>query len=47
MLVAPEGVLTELKRKLAKPVSDVVVSDLQKDLTNVPDSALTEHLAQR
>jgi protein required for attachment to host cells len=47
MLVAPAGVLTELKQKLAKPVADVVVKDLQKDLTNVPDGALAEHLAPR
>lgn len=47
MLVAPTGVLTELKRRLAKPVAELVVSDLQRDLTNVPDSDLGEHLAQR
>ena len=47
MLVAPAGVLTELKQKLAKPVADVVMRELQKDLTNVPDSALTEHLVPR
>lgn len=47
MLVAPEGVLTELKRNLAKSVADRVVRNLQKDLTNVPDSALTEHLVPR
>jgi protein required for attachment to host cells len=45
MLVAPAGVLTELKQKLAKPVADLVVKDLQKDLTNVPDGELTQHLA--
>jgi protein required for attachment to host cells len=47
ILVAPARVLTELKRKLAKPVADLVVRDLQKDLTNVPDDALSEHLAPR
>jgi len=45
MLVAPPGVLTELKQKLAKPVADLVVKDLQKDLTKVPDHDLSEHLA--
>ncbi|HUU24523.1 MAG TPA: host attachment protein [Methyloceanibacter sp.] len=45
MLIAPAGVLTQLKQKLAKPVADVVVQDLQKDLTNVPDHDLAEHLA--
>ena len=44
---APAGVLTELKQKLAKPVVGCVVQDLQKDLTNVPDGDLTEHLAPR
>lgn len=47
MLVAPPRVLTELKQKLAKPVADLVVKDLQKDLTKVPDHDLTEHLALR
>ena len=47
ILVAPAGVLTELKQKLAKPVVGCVVQDLQKDLTNVPDGDLTEHLAPR
>lgn len=47
MLVAPPGVLTELKQKLAKPIADIVVSDLQKDLTKVPDHDLIEHLAPR
>lgn len=47
MLVAPSGVLTELKQKLAKPVAERVVKDLQKDLTNVPDGDLAEHLAPR
>ena len=47
VLVAPPRVLTELKQKLAKPVADLVVKDLQKDLTKVPDHDLTEHLAPR
>jgi protein required for attachment to host cells len=47
MLVAPPRVLTELKQKLAKPIADLVVKDLQKDLTKVPDHDLTEHLAPR
>jgi protein required for attachment to host cells len=47
MLVAPPGVLTELKQRLAKPIADLVVRDLQKDLTKVPDHDLTEHLAPR
>jgi protein required for attachment to host cells len=45
MLVAPPGVLSELKQKLAKPVAEIVVKDLQKDLTKVPDHDLTGHLA--
>lgn len=44
MLVAPAGVLTELKQQLDKPVAACVVKDLQKDLTNVPDHDLAEHL---
>lgn len=47
MLVAPPGVLTELKQKLAKPIASIVVRDLQKDLTKVPDHDLTAHLAPR
>jgi protein required for attachment to host cells len=45
VLVAPPKVLTELKQKLSKPMAELVVSDLQKDLTKVPDHDLTEHLA--
>ena len=45
MLVAPPGVLTELKKALSKPVAKLVASDLQKDLTKVPDHDLTGHLA--
>jgi protein required for attachment to host cells len=37
-------VLTELKQKLSKPIAELVVDDLQKDLTKVPDHDLTEHL---
>lgn len=45
MLVAPAGVLTELRQKLSKPVAELVVSDLQKDLTKVPDHELGFHLS--
>jgi protein required for attachment to host cells len=44
MLVAPPGVLTELKQKLSKPLVQIVVQDLQKDLTKVPDHDLAAHL---
>ena len=40
----PARVLTELKHSLGKPVADTVVSDLQKDLTKVPDHDLGAHL---
>jgi len=45
VLVAPPGVLTELKNNLSKPIAKLVAGDLQKDLTKVPDHDLTEHLA--
>ncbi len=44
MLVAPPGVLTELKKALSKPMAKLVANDLQKDLTKVPDHDLTGHL---
>ena len=44
VLIAPPGVLTELKQKLSKPMAKIVVDDLQKDLTKVPDYDLTEHI---
>jgi protein required for attachment to host cells len=44
VLIAPPRVLTELKQKLSKPMAKIVVNDLQKDLTKVPDHDLTEHL---
>jgi len=44
MLIAPAGVLTELKHKLSKPMAKLVVDDLQKDLTKVPDHQLGEHI---
>lgn len=44
VLVAPPKVLTELKQKLSKPMAELVVNDLQKDLTKVPDHELTQHL---
>jgi protein required for attachment to host cells len=45
VLVAPPGVLTELRSKLSKPMAEIVVDDLQKDLTKIPDHDLTGHLA--
>ncbi len=45
MLVAPPGVLSELKGALGKPASESVVRELQKDLTKVPDHDLTAHLS--
>jgi protein required for attachment to host cells len=45
VLVAPPGVLTELRNNLSMPMAEIVVDDLQKDLTNVPDHDLTGHLA--
>jgi protein required for attachment to host cells len=45
MLIAPAGVLTELKGALSKPTAGVVVKELQKDLTKVPDHDLTSHLS--
>jgi protein required for attachment to host cells len=45
VLVAPAGALTELKKNLAKPLAEIVVDHLQKDLTNVPDHDLVQHLA--
>lgn len=44
VLVAPPGVLTQLKDALSKPVAEAVLRDLQKDLTKVPDHDLTGHL---
>lgn len=44
VLVAPPGVLTELKNALSKPIAKIVASDLQKDLTKVPDHDLVAHL---
>jgi protein required for attachment to host cells len=44
VLVAPPGVLTELKQALSKPIAKLVVDDLQKDLTKVPDHDLAGHL---
>ena len=45
VLVAPPRVLTELKNNLSKPLAKLVIGDLQKDLTKVPDHDLTGHLA--
>jgi protein required for attachment to host cells len=44
VLIAPPGVLTELKQKLSKPLVQIVASDLQKDLTKVPDHDLGQHI---
>ena len=44
VLIAPPRVLTELRQKLSKPIAEIVVDGLQKDLTKVPDHDLTEHL---
>ena len=44
VLIAPPRVLTELKQKLSKPIAKIVVSDLQKDLTKVPDHDLAKHI---
>jgi protein required for attachment to host cells len=46
VLVAPPGVITELKNSLSKPTAKVVVDELHKDLTKVPDHELTAHLAR-
>ena len=43
-LVAPPGVLTELKNALSRPIANLVSDDLQKDLTKIPDHDLAEHL---
>ena len=46
VLVAPPGVISELKDSLSKPTANVVVKELHKDLTKVPDHELTAHLAE-
>jgi protein required for attachment to host cells len=45
VLVAPPGVIAELRGALSKPASQLVVDELQKDLTKVPDHELTSHLS--
>jgi protein required for attachment to host cells len=45
VLIAPAGVLTELRDALTKSTAGIVVKELQKDLTKVPDHDLTQHLA--
>ena len=45
VLVAPARVLGEIKVSLSKPMAKVVVKELQKDLTKVPDHELTGHLS--
>jgi hypothetical protein len=42
--VAPPGVIAELKGSLSKPAASIVVKELHKDLTRVPDHELTSHL---
>lgn len=46
VLVAPPGVIGELKELLSKPTAKVVVKELHKDLTKFLDHELTGHLAQ-
>ena len=45
VLVAPPGVIAELKDSLSKPTAKIVVKELHKDLTKVPDHELTGHLS--
>ena len=45
VLVAPPGVIAELKDALSKPIAKLVVEELQKNLTKVPDHELTGHLS--
>ncbi len=45
VLVAPPGVIRELKDALSKPVAACVVKELHKDLTKVPDHDLNAHLS--
>jgi protein required for attachment to host cells len=45
VLVAPPGIIAELKDALSKPTANLVVKELQKDLTKVPDHELTGHLS--
>ena len=46
VLVAPPGVIGELKGSLTKPTAKAVVKELHKDLTRIPDHELASHLAQ-
>jgi protein required for attachment to host cells len=45
VLVAPPGVIHELKVALTKPVAACVVKELKKDLTKVPDHDLGSHFS--
>jgi protein required for attachment to host cells len=45
VLVAPPGALTVLRGALDKPSSALVLDELQKDLTKVPDHDLAAHLS--
>ncbi len=44
MLVAPPGVIGELKGALSDVTAKTVVKELHKDLTKIPDHDLTPHL---
>jgi protein required for attachment to host cells len=44
MLVAPPGVIGELRASLSAALAKLVVKELHKDLTKVPDHELTSHL---
>jgi hypothetical protein len=41
VLVAPPGVIAQLKHSMSKPTAKVVVKELDKDLTKVPYHELT------
>jgi protein required for attachment to host cells len=45
VLVAPPGVIAELKDSLSKPTAKAVVKELHKDLTKVPDHELIGYLS--
>jgi protein required for attachment to host cells len=45
ILVAAPRALGDLRQALAKQVHDKVTADLDKDLTNIPEAKLAEHLA--
>jgi protein required for attachment to host cells len=41
VLVTPPGVIAGLKESLSNPTAKVVVKEVQKDLTKIPDHELT------